>query len=159
MTGAEFTIVEAPSSVDWSYLRDLLHKTYAYMDDRIDPPSSLHRLSVDDLAAKAAHETLIIAQDDSGLIGCMFCRRADDWLYVGKVAVAGQVQGQGVGRRLFDQAFDLARRMQCGGLELETRVELVENHRTFERIGFVKIGEDAHAGYDQATSIRMRAPI
>ena len=93
------------------------------------------------------------------MVGCMFCRREDPWLYVGKVAVEETVQGQGVGRKLFDAAFDLARQMGFDGLELETRIELVENHQAFANLGFVKVGEDAHEGYDQPTSIRMRAQL
>ena len=44
-------------------------------------------------------------------------------------------------------------------LELETRVELTENHRTFESLGFNKVAEHAHEGYDHPTYIRMRKSL
>ncbi|MEP0944921.1 MAG: GNAT family N-acetyltransferase [Rhizobiaceae bacterium] len=156
---ADLEILENPSQVDWAALHDLLHRTYAYMDTRIDPPSSLHRLTPQGLAQKAQDETLILAMDGDRLVGCMFCRRQPGWLYVGKVAVEEAMQGQGVGGHLFRRAFDLARREGFEGLELETRIELVENHQAFANMGFVKVGEDAHASYDQPTSIRMRAAL
>ena len=159
MTVAELTLIENPDTVDWAGLHDLLHRSFAYMDGRIDPPSSLHRLTVEGLAQKAKDETLILACRDDSVVGCMFCRRETPWLYVGKVAMEEELQGQGIGARLFRHAFELAEREGFEGLELETRVELVENHQAFGKLGFVKVGEDAHAGYDRPTSIRMRAPL
>ncbi len=58
-----------------------------------------------------------------------------------------------------ESAFEFARSNECSALELETRVELVENHATFAKFGFVKIGESAHEGFDAPTSIRMRANL
>lgn len=159
VTVVDVALVEDRDEVNWQTLHDLLHRTYAYMDGRIDPRSSLHRLTVEGLQQKAADESLIVARDKGAIVGCMFCRREGDWLYVGKVAVDLSAQGQGVGRQMFNHAFDLARTLACRGLELETRVELLENHRTFARMGFVKVGEDAHQGFDQPTSIRMRATL
>ena len=158
-TVADIEIIENPSDVDWGTMYDLIQRSYAYMDGVIDPPSSLHRMSVDDFERKAKDETLVIATSACKLVGCMFCRKEADWIYVGKVAVAPHRQGEGIGAALFDRAFDLAKREGAKGLELETRVELFRNHKTFERLGFVKVGEDAHAGYDRPTSIRMRAEV
>lgn len=156
---ADLKLIENPIDVDWAALHAFVHRTYAYMDARIDPPSSLHKMDSTSFEEKAKSETLIIARLEAELVGCLFCRPQDDWLYVGKVAVDGAHQGRGIGRALFVRAFDLAARMDLLGLELETRVELIENHRTFEKLGFQKIGENAHSGYDRPTSIRMRAVI
>ena len=41
-------------------------------------------------------------------------------------------------------------------LELQTRIELTENHATFGALGFKKIAETAHPGYSRPTSITMR---
>lgn len=159
MKKADVKIVKAPNAVDWKALHELLHTAFAYMDERIDPPSSLHRMSVDDLRRKAVKETLYLAFSDDLLVGCMFCRVETPWLYVGKVAVDPSIQKSGLGRRFFNRAFELAARLGLKGLELETRVELIENHAVFAKLGFVKVGEDAHDGYDHPTSIRMRSML
>ncbi len=44
-------------------------------------------------------------------------------------------------------------------LELEVRIELVENHVLFARLGFVKTAENAHAGYNRPTSITMQRGV
>lgn len=156
---AEVEILTDPIQVDWPAVHQLLLDAYGYMAQRIDPPSSLHRMSVADFQTKAQNETLLLASKAGEIVGCMFCRNEGEWLYVGKVAVAETVQGQGVGRRLFDRAFDLARSNRQSGLELQVRIELIENHSTFAKLGFVKVGEDSHEGYDRPTSIRMRATL
>jgi hypothetical protein len=53
-------------------------------------------------------------------------------------------------------AENLARRSGLEALELETRMELTENHSTFYAMGFVKHSEQVHPGYNRATSITMR---
>lgn len=155
----DVTITVGPETVDWRELYGLVCSAFDYMDARIDPPSSLHRMGVDDFKTKAQAETLIIATADEGLAGCLFCRPAAGWLYVGKMAVDPDVQGAGIGRALMAAAFDLAKRGRYLGLELETRIELVENHRAFERLGFSKVAETSHAGYDRPTGITMRAEL
>ena len=62
-----------------------------------------------------------------------------------------------------DRSSNVARRLAeeggLDGLELETRIELTENHHTFGRLGFVKTAESSHPGYTTITSITMRAPL
>ena len=143
----------------WSELIGLVREAFAYMDDRIDPPSSLTRMDIGDFKAKAADETLILAHEGQQLIGCAFAAVRDDCVYVGKVAVAQSARGKGVARRMFAAADDLARRHGRQFLELQTRVELVENHATFGALGFTKVAETAHPGYTRPTSITMRRRV
>ena len=159
MKKADIEIIRSPTSVNWSELHQFLHTNFAYMEDRIDPPSSLKRMGVNDLQKKAELETLIVAKSDCRLVGCLFCRVQGRWLYVGKAAVDQTLRRSGIARLLFDEAFEVAKSHHLDGLELETRVELTENHRAFSRLGFEKVGEDAHPGFDRPTSIRMRARL
>ncbi len=93
------------------------------------------------------------------LIGCAFAALRDDCLYVGKVAVAHSARGQGVARALFAAIEKLAYQHGRIYLELQTRVELVENHATFAALGFQKMAESAHPGYNRPTSITMRKRV
>ena len=77
-------------------------------------------------------------------------------LYVSKLAVWPHLQGRGIGRHLMSALEVFARESGHTVLELETRVELNENHQTFEALGFKKVSEHAHEGYDRPTYIRMR---
>lgn len=144
---------------DWPQLLALLRDAFADMASRIDPPSSLTRMGVEALQAKAAREALIVATQDGQLAGCAFAALRGDCVYIGKVAVARAARGKGVARAMFDAAGQLARRHGRPWLELETRIELTENHATFAALGFAKVAETAHPGYDRPTSITMRKPV
>lgn len=143
----------------WNELLTLLQTTFAYMESRIDPPSSLFRMDVDELRTKAQNETLIVAIDGTSIIGCAFAAVRDDCVYVGKVAVADSARHKGVARGLMAAAEGVARQNRRQFIELQTRVELVENHQTFAALGFEKVAETAHPGYSRPTSITMRRPV
>lgn len=146
----------APHFQRWPELLALLHAAFAFQHGRIDPPSSLHRLDAAALAAKVGEETLLLALAGEQLLGCIFTRPMATALYVGKFAVVPQAQGQGIGRRLMDAVERLALEAGLAAIELETRIELVENHATFRALGFQKVAEKSHPGYDRPTSITMR---
>ena len=152
-------IVSPAGFSDWPQLLSLLRESFAYMNSRIDPPSSLTRMGIDEFKAKAAEETLIVATEGQSLIGCAFAALRDECVYVGKVAVAQSARGKGAARAMFAAAEDLAREHGRRFLELQTRIELVENHATFGALGFEKVAETAHPGYNRPTSITMRKRV
>lgn len=76
-------------------------------------------------------------------------------MYLGRLAVDAAWRG----RDLALQRVMRSRQQGRDSLELQTRVELVENHCAFAALGFVKVGESAHPGCDRPTSITMRESI
>ena len=145
-----------PEFDDYIGLLALLHRSFAFMDGRIDPPSSLHKLDVDSLHEKSKDETLLTAVDGGKLVGCLFVKQNADALYLGKLAVEEAYRGQGVARQLIDVANLIGNQWSCKTLELETRVELTENQTFFTHLGFEKVGENAHEGFERATSFLYR---
>jgi GNAT superfamily N-acetyltransferase len=141
---------------DWGRLLELLRAAFAYQEHRINPPSSVYKLHVRSLAEKSSEEHLFLASVASELAGCVFAGGQPPLLYVSKLAVWPHLQGRGIGRRLMSAVEVFARQSGHMVLELETRIELTENHRTFESLGFNKTSEHAHEGYDHPTYIRMR---
>lgn len=153
-------ILPAPDRDDlWPALRQLLQQAFASMDGRIDPPSSLTRMTAEDLRHKARQERLWLAQDGDALVGCVYAQLREDCVYVGKLAVAAGWQRRGVARALLGAAEALARQHGRGWLELQTRVELVENHRAFAALGFHETARTAHPGYARPTSLTMRRAV
>lgn len=141
---------------DWRALLELIQSAFAYMENRIDPPSSMRLLTPEILAKKIRQETLFYTREKERLIGCAFADIRNDCVYVGKLSIAKDQQGKGIGKRLMQACEDLACEIGRDELEIQARVELVENQRFFGKLGFVKSGETAHAGYDRPTSITMR---
>jgi N-acetylglutamate synthase-like GNAT family acetyltransferase len=69
------------------------------------------------------------------------------------------MHGRGIGKAIVEAARAEACTLGLKALELQTRIELIENHIAFARMGFIKIAETAHHGFARSTSITMRAPV
>lgn len=156
----EFAVRRASADfADWEAVRTLIHEAFAYMEGRIEPPSSALRLTPQSMAADAADGALLLAKSGSALVGCVFVRPKGDALYIGKLAVRPSLHGSGIGKALVGAARAEAQALGLKILELQTRVELTENHAVFAQMGFIKTGETAHQGYERSTSITMRASV
>jgi len=153
----QIDVVAKPADFDdWESLLALLRQSFAYMDGRIDPPSSLHSFDAAKLAAKAAQEELLLAFVAGKLAGCLFAVQRREVLYLGKIAVRPGLQGKGLARRMIALAEASAQARGLQALELQTRIELSENHRAFTALGFTKTGEGSHPGYTRPTDVNFR---
>lgn len=147
--------VHAP--YDCASLLQLIQAEFAYMDARIDPPSSMHRLTVADIVAKAeSGEVWVIG---TPAIACMFLTLQQDSLYLGKLAVSASQRGKGLARSLIAVAEARARDLQLPAVELETRIELLENQAAFRAMGFIETGRKSHAGFDRPTSVTFHKQL
>lgn len=143
------------SDEDMAPVLALLRTAFAGMEGRIDPPSSLHHLTEDGIAEQAqTGEVWVVGQQ-----ACVFLTPRPDadppQLYLGKLAVHPDAQRQGLARALINLAEQRARALSLSVLRLKTRVELVENHRSFERLGFSKFAAHSHPGFDRPTSFEF----
>jgi ribosomal protein S18 acetylase RimI-like enzyme len=145
---------------DWDALLALILASFAYMQPRIDPPSSALLLTLAGLKQKARVEKAYGAVENGIVLGCIFCKpEPPDCLYIGKLAVAPDAQGRGAGRMLLQAAEIYAAQCKLTCLRLETRIELVENHRIFAKWGFVRTAEGCHSGFNHPTFIEMRKTL
>jgi len=133
----------------------LIQTVFAEHDGRVDPPSSMHRLTLGDLE-NPGKEIWTLGPEPRAIVVLTPQR---DALYLGKLAVSPKYRGQGLSRVLVEHAAKRALSFGLKHLDLETRIELVENHAAFAKMGFVKIAENAHPGYDRVTSIKMRRTL
>lgn len=144
---------------DFRALHTLLSTAFAYMAARIDPPSSMTRLALEDLRRKADTEDLFLIRSDGAPIACLFGTPAADAYYIGKLAVAAAQRGRGHARALVEAAAKQARHLGLPALELQSRVELTENHAAFAAMDFVQTAATAHPGYDRPTSLTFRRAL
>ena len=157
---AGYRICAATKRFDhWAELNSLIQGAFAYMDGMIEPPSSAKSLDLESLKEKAKSETLLLAYFQDSLAGCCFLRIECKFVYIGKMAVSHAHQRKGLGARFIELSEDIARANGCKILQLETRIELKDNHRVFEKLGFVKTGETAHEGFKRPTSITMEKHV
>lgn len=139
----------ATDPYDWPALLGLIQRAFAYMEGRIDPPSSLQVLTPQGLAV--AGEVWVLG---GPAVACMVLKRQAAGLYLGKLAVDPGMQGRGLGRLMVARAEARARELGLAQIELETRVELTGNHKFYLGLGYSEISRSAHPGFDRPTSVR-----
>jgi predicted N-acetyltransferase YhbS len=147
----------AMAPFDWAAILRLIQTAFAGMEGRIDPPSSMHKLTADNIAAQAeGSEVWVIGEPP---VACIFMTPRQDCLYLGKIAVDSGHRNQGLARALIDMAEVRARALNLPALELQSRVELVENHAAFAALGFQQVGMTTHPGFDRPTSLTFRRRV
>ena len=144
---------------DFHAVLGLIQQSYAYMEARIDPPSSMHSLTVDKIARQAQEQEVWAITHAIDLVACVFFSFKPHTVYIGKLAVAQSHRRQGLASILIDRAEERARNRGLKLLELESRVELTENHAAFATLGFKKVSESAHDGYSRPTAITMQKQL
>lgn len=143
---------------DMQAIHRLLTSAFAYMEDRIDPPSSLRRMTPSTFAEEARSKELWALLDPAP-VACMVLTPHPDHLYLGKLAVAESHRGRGLARIMLDHAEARAGALGLPMVVLQTRVELTENHATFTRLGFAETARTAHAGYHRPTSVTFARAV
>ena len=132
----------------------LIQESFSFMTGRIDPPSSMHSLTLQDLT-KMAQTDWILGMGDP-VKACVVASPRNHALYLGKMAVDSSLRGQGIARVLVHACERIAMDLGLDRLELQVRIELVENQNAFAKMGFVKTSENCHQGYNRVTEITMQ---
>ena len=135
----------------------LIRDSFAYMDGIIDPPSSMHHMTLDSLRADA--ETREIWSLGPPLSACVVLSPKPNTLYIGKLCVAKHARGTGLAHHLIQHAEHRARALRLPTLTLEVRIELTANHASFKAMGFNEVARTAHQGYPHPTSITFQKEI
>ena len=146
-----------PHDVDLSEVFHLIKSSFAFMAGRIDPPSSIDRLTLEKLFRMAEVGSVVVL--GKPVIACVVVTAVPHAMYLGKMAVDPSVRGQGAARALVEARNTIALDHGVACLELKVRIELLENQRVFTRIGFVKTSEHCHPGYDEVTEITMQRRV
>ncbi len=133
----------------------LIQFEFAYMEGLIDPPSSVHSLTLSDLQ-NPDHEVMVIGDP---VEACVILTPKPPALCIGKLAVAGHARRRRLGTILINIAAERARDLGLTHLELQTRIALVGNQAAFAAMGFVETARTAHKGHDRPTSITYQRKI
>jgi GNAT superfamily N-acetyltransferase len=92
----------------------------------------------------------LLAEDASGLAGCVYVETRGRRGYVGLLSVDPQRQGSGLGRKLMDAAEDYFRDAGCEAVDLRvisprTPLPAFYQHLGYAETGTVPFPDDAHA--------------
>jgi cob(I)alamin adenosyltransferase len=129
----------------------LIRRAFAEHEGVIDPPSSMHRMTGDDVARLATEGE--VWGTGEPLAACVILQRRAGGLYAGRLAVDPGHRRRGLARALLRLAEERARALGLARVALGCRVELAANHALFRSEGFIETHREAHEGFDRPTSV------
>ncbi|MEM6825297.1 MAG: GNAT family N-acetyltransferase [Pseudomonadota bacterium] len=140
-------------------LHRLLAQAFSHMEGRIDPPSSMTRMDPAAVSSKCGSGDLVIARREDRVVGCLFAEQCGTTYHLGKIAVVHHLRQRGIARAMVEAAADRAAALGLNALQLQSRVELTENHAAFNAMGFRQSGSYTHPGFEQPTSLVFTRPL
>lgn len=102
---------------------------------------------MDDYTGRIAAGQVYVSGDP--IQGVLVLIAAADHMLLDNVAVANDMQGQGLGTQLVQAAMNIARAAGHGTLRLYCHVTMVENMRLYQRLGFVETHRVTEHGLDR----------
>jgi len=82
----------------------------------------------------------LLAQDAGGLVACVYVEPRSERAYFGLLAVDPARQGEGLGRRMVEEAEDYARNAGCCFMDLRIVNLRTELPPFYERLGYAETG-------------------
>jgi predicted N-acetyltransferase YhbS len=137
----------------------LLQRAFGEYRGKLRPESGALLETADTIRAAMRSATILVAERQGRILGCVSVRRKDDSAYAGRLAVEPMERGIGVGRALMAQAEALARQLGADRLRVDVRLKLRDNRAFFRALGFVEGAERCHAGFSQPTYVEMEKTL
>jgi GNAT superfamily N-acetyltransferase len=153
--GARQIVLRPLTTADAEEAAELIRTAFAAQSRPTSPPSSALRETCETIAGKIAEGGGFGVFEAGALIAAALWRVDGDALHVARVSVTPEARGRRLARALIGACEREAKRRSARRMTLKARLELPENERLFERCGFVRLGVEAHPGYEAPTTAVM----
>ncbi len=104
---------------------------------------------LEDYAALIRAGEVWVLAEGGEVLGVLVMRPAEDYLFVGNVAVAPGHQGRGLGRELMAFAEEWAEGAGLAEIRLYTNERMWENLAIYQKLGFEETGRKFDGGYQR----------
>jgi len=138
---------------------DVIRTAFAAQSHATNPPSSALRETAVTIAAKIAAGGGFGVFARCRLVAVALWQVDRDALMIGRVSALPEARGRSFSRRLVAACEAEVRARDLGRARLRVRLELPENERLFQRMGFARIRVEAHAGFDAPTVAILEKPL
>lgn len=128
------------TSADIPAIIAVTRAAYAPFADRLQPPSSAPNETPEAAASSLHNGGIIVAVTHGEIVGAVRYEPREDYLYLGRLAVAPTWQGRGIGRRLITAVEEWAILLGLDEVRLGVRPELPRNRAMYARLGYVDDG-------------------
>ena len=152
-----FTL-RAATEADLPPMVAVIRAAFAEYEDRLDPPSSAQRRTVESTRQELADGSALVATVEQELAGCVLYFPKTDHMYLARLAVLPAYRGHGIGRGLLAAVEELAHDAGLPSVQLSVRLQLAELRAAYERLGYRFLRFGTHAGYAAPTYVTLYKP-
>jgi ribosomal protein S18 acetylase RimI-like enzyme len=99
-----------------------------------------HRIDAPGVRSYMAKGKFFLAEDSSGLAGCVYVELRDDRGYLGLLGVDPRCQGTGLGRKLMDAAENFLREAGCVAVDLRVISARTPLPAFYRHLGYLESG-------------------
>jgi ribosomal protein S18 acetylase RimI-like enzyme len=138
---------------------DVLRAAFEEYRAWLDPPSGVHRETVESLREYLGRGQITLALLGSQVVGCVLYHAEEDHMYFGRLSVLPAYRNRGIARLLIDQVETCARDLGLRRVRLSVRVAQPGNRAYYERIGYRFLEARAHSGYAQPTYVVLEKAL
>ena len=144
MAPADQVHLRPATSADIPAIIAVTRAAYTLFADQLHPPSSVLNETPETVASALHNGGIIVAETHDEIVGAVRYEPREDYLYLGRLAVAPTWQGRGIGRRLVTAVEEWAILLGLDEVRLGVRPELPRNRAMYARLGYV---DDGHAPF------------
>jgi ribosomal protein S18 acetylase RimI-like enzyme len=137
----------------------VLHAAFEEYRAWLDPPSGVHRETLQSVRAYLERGHLLCALLGETMAGCVLFHAEQDHMYFGRLSVLPAFRNQGIARALIDRVEESARALDLPRVRLGVRVALPHNRAYYERIGYRLLEARAHSGYAEPTYVILEKAL
>jgi ribosomal protein S18 acetylase RimI-like enzyme len=137
----------------------VLHAAFEEYRAWLDPPSGVHRETVESLRAYLARGHLTLALLQSEIVGCVLYHAEEDHVYFGRLSVLPAARNRGIARTLVDHVEARTCDLGLPRVRLSVRIALPHNRAYYERIGYRFVEARTHTGYSEPTYVVLEKAL
>jgi ribosomal protein S18 acetylase RimI-like enzyme len=147
------------SENDAPVIVDVMRRAFVEYATRLDPPSGVHKESVESVRSKMNTGQWVLAEDGGKVMGCVWWENRGEYAYVGRLAVPPEFRGKGIANALMDHVEARVREENVPCVRLGVRIVLEHLHGMYERRGYRIVEYHTHEGYDTPTYVTMEKTV
>jgi GNAT superfamily N-acetyltransferase len=152
-------LLREATAADIPTLLWLIHNAFAEYEGQLDPPSGAHNETAETLSNALHSGSAALASINGEIAGCVFYYPKDEYVYIGRLAVLPAFRRFGVGRRLMKYAEQRAGDVGFRRVQIGVRLALPHLHAYYEGLGYSRVRDESHPGYERPTYTVMEKQI
>ena len=129
----------------------VIRASFAEYQGKLDPPSSAHHKTPEDVQNELSRATAILAVAGTEAVGCVFYRATGNYVYLYRLAVVPNWRKHGIGSKLVNLVEEQTVNQGLHTVRLSVRVALVDNQIYYEKLGYTFKEYGTHTGYTEPT--------